>query len=255
MIKPIQLRNIVLGEGMPKLIVPIVDRTRDAILEKVSSFEGRRVDLIEWRVDFFDQADDMAAVNGVLQALRQALPEMPILFTFRTKKEGGEREISMPDYIALNRSAAQSGCADLIDVEIFSGDEVVRELIDAAHAAGVRVVGSNHDFFQTPEKEELVRRLRKMQEMEADIPKIAVMPNSAADVLTLLSATDEMYTQYADRPLITMSMRGLGTISRMAGEIFGSAATFGTVGQESAPGQISVEHLAAALEYLHQAKG
>lgn len=84
-----------------------------------------------------------------------------------------------------------------MDVEAFTGDEVVRDIIESAHESGVVVVASNHDFEKTPEKDEIVRRLRKMQELGADIPKIAVMPQSRKDVLTLLSATEEMVSEYA----------------------------------------------------------
>lgn len=87
--------------------------------------------------------------------------------------------------------------------------------------------------------------------MGADIPKIAVMPQSAGDVLTLLSATEEMARCYADRPIITMSMSSQGVISRLCGEVFGSSMTFGAVGQVSAPGQIPVDQLCQALEILH----
>ena len=86
-----------------------------------------------------------------------------------------------------------------------------------------------------------------------DIPKIAVMPQNKADVLTLLAATEEMYRCYADRPLITMSMSATGVITRLCGEVFGSAMTFGAVGQVSAPGQIPVEKLNSALEIIHNA--
>ena len=48
--------------------------------------------------------------------------------------------------------------------------------------------------------------------------KIAVMPQNKRDVLTLLSATEEMVTDYADRPIITMSMAGTGVISRLCGK-------------------------------------
>lgn len=93
---------------------------------------------------------------------------------------------------------------------------------------------SNHDFHKTPAAEEIVQRLRKMQELGADIPKIALMPQNKADVLTLLSATLEMQERYADRPIITMSMAKTGVISRLSGEVFGSAATFGAVKKASA---------------------
>ena len=35
---------------------------------------------------------------------------------------------------------------------------------------------SNHDFHKTPAKDEIIYRLRRMQELGADIPKIALMP-------------------------------------------------------------------------------
>lgn len=242
-----------LGEGAPKIIVPIVDKTKEAILDRASTFAGEQLDIVEWRADHFAQVDDVNAVLQVLAGLRERLPEKVLLFTFRTSREGGERSISPEDYLTLNRSVAQSGFADLVDVEIFSRN--AQETIDAIHEAGAKVVASNHDFDKTPSHSEIVYRLRRMQDMGADIPKIAVMAQSPRDVLTLLSATEEMYTDYADRPILTMSMRGLGSISRMAGEIFGSCATFGSIGQGSAPGQVSVRDLSQVLDVIHKANG
>ena len=90
-----------------------------------------------------------------------------------------------------------------------------------------------------------------MQELGVDVPKIAVMPQNKKDVITLLAATEEMYTNYSDRPIITMSMAGTGAISRLSGEVFGSALTFGAVGKVSAPGQINVEDLKTVLNIVH----
>ena len=250
--KVAKLRNVEVGAGTPKVIVPIVASTREGILEKAVEFKSHDLHVVEWRVDFYEDVFDQAKVLETLKELRAKLGETPILFTFRTKKEGGEKEIDMETYTALNTAVAQSGDADAIDVEIFSGDDVVRRCVQAIHQAGKVVVGSNHDFDKTPSKSDLIYRLRKMQDLGADIPKIAVMPQSAADVITLLDATQEMHTKYADRPIITMSMSS-GVISRLCGEYFGSSMTFGAVGQVSAPGQIPVEQLNTALKILHDA--
>ena len=91
-----------------------------------------------------------------------------------------------------------------------------------------------------------------MQDMGADIPKIAVMPRTKKDVLTLLAATEEMASEYADRPIITISMSGLGSISRIAGEVFGSCLTFGSGEKASAPGQIDAGKLNSVLQTIHQ---
>ena len=249
--KTVLLRGVEIGAGRPKIIVPIVGKTEQEILDKAAELVQAKPDVVEWRVDYFQGVGDVQRVVDTARELNEALGEIPILFTFRTKREGGEKEIGMEDYTALNRAVAQSSYVDAVDVEIFSGDEVVRKNIAAIHDAGAAVVGSSHEFHRTPEHAELIYRLRKMQDMGADILKVAVMPQNKADVLTLLSATEEMYRLYAQRPLLTMSMASDGVISRLCGEVFGSAATFGMVGQGSAPGQIPADQLEQVLEILH----
>lgn len=101
-----------------------------------------------------------------MQALREVLGEMPILFTFRTSKEGGEKAIETEAYVELNQNAAKTGLVDLVDVEAFTGDDAVKAVVDIAHENGVKVIASNHDFHKTPEKEEIVSRLRKMRSLE-----------------------------------------------------------------------------------------
>lgn len=251
MSKVVEVRGVRIGEGIPKIIVPIVGATREEILQDAETIKKVRMDLVEWRADWFEDVMDFSKVEDVLRELRGALGNTPVLFTFRTAKEGGEKEIDADAYAELNIRAAQTGYLDLVDVEAFTGDETVKRIIEAAHNAGVKVVASSHDFGKTPEKDDIVGRLRKMQEMGADIPKIAVMPRSKKDVLTLLSATEEMASDYADRPIITMSMSGTGLISRLSGEVFGSACTFGAVGKASAPGQMKAEDLDTVLDLIH----
>ena len=249
----VKVRDIEIGAGAPKIIVPIVGKTKEEIIAEAQTFDSIPVDVVEWRVDWFEGVFDFAQVKDVLTDLREVLGNTPILMTFRTSKEGGEKAIDDKAYTELNLNAAKSGLVDLIDVEIFTGDAVVREIIDGAHAAGVKVVASNHDFHKTPAKSDIIYRLRKMQDMGADIPKIAVMPQNKRDVLTLLAATEEMVTDYADRPIITMSMAGTGVISRLCGEVFGSSMTFGAAGKASAPGQMGVNDLNTVLGLLHNA--
>ena len=93
-----------------------------------------------------------------------------------------------------------------------------------------------------------------MQRLGADICKIATMPHSPAEHASLLDATRIMAEEHADRPLITMAMGALGIVSRVSGETFGSAATFGIAGNPSAPGQIPAEDLHAVLTALRRAR-
>lgn len=249
---PVIVRNIKIGEDRPKICVPIVGTTKEEILKEAASFHSIPVDIAEWRVDWFNHVFDFSKVIETAKEMREILGEIPILFTFRTAKEGGEKAIDEKKYASLNTQVAQSGYVDLIDVEAFTGDEIVEHMIEEAHSCGVKVIASNHDFHKTPSKDEIVNRLCKMQQLGADIPKIAVMPQSKKDVLTLLSATLEMMEEHNETPVITMSMSGTGVVSRLIGESFGSALTFGAASKASAPGQIDVKELEQILEIIHK---
>lgn len=248
---PVIVRNVKIGEGIPKICVPIVGTTLEEILNEARYLKNIPKDLVEWRADYFQDVFDFEKVKDVLVELRKALCETPLLFTFRTEGEGGEKAIDNGTYLSLNKTAAETGDVDLIDVEICSNEDIVRDIIKYANENHVKVIASNHDFEKTPDKEEIISRLQRMQEMGADILKIAVMPQSRSDVLTLLSATEEMVRIYAEKPVVTMSMSGMGLVSRMAGEVFGSAITFGSARKASAPGQIPSGELSQILNVLH----
>ncbi|NFA42858.1 type I 3-dehydroquinate dehydratase [Clostridium botulinum] len=250
--KVVQVKNVKIGEGIPKICVPIVGATSKEILDEAENLKELTLDIVEWRVDFYEEVFDMEKVKDTLSKLITTLNEIPLIFTFRNKIEGGEREIPTEYYLKLNLEVAKTKLVDLIDVELFIGDDLVKEIVEVAHNNEVKVIISNHDFFKTPCKEEIVSRLIKMIQLNGDLPKIAVMPQCEIDVLTLLYATNEVKNKYPDNPIITMSMSGRGVISRIAGEIFGSCLTFGAAKKASAPGQIGAEELNFVLKLLHE---
>ncbi|TDL66135.1 type I 3-dehydroquinate dehydratase [Rhodococcus qingshengii] len=250
--RSVTVKGITIGEGAPKICVPMVGKTIPELIEEAEFLKTTDLDVVEWRVDFFDDVEDLEKVKVALNEIRSILHDIPLVFTFRSAKEGGEKEVSTEYYFDLNKAMAASGQIDIVDIELFNDGEEIKSVISAAHDNKVYVIISNHDFDKTPDKEEIISRLRNAQNLGGDLPKIAVMPKSAADVLTLLDATNTMNEQYADRPIITMSMAGKGVISRLAGEIFGSALTFGAAKKPSAPGQVPVTELRNILSLVNR---
>ncbi|MBO0472653.1 type I 3-dehydroquinate dehydratase [Enterococcus ureasiticus] len=246
----VTVKNVTLGSGSPKIIVPLVGKNEVELIEEAKHLLTIDCDLVEWRVDFFDQVADFQAAAEMSKKISEILADKPVLLTFRTKQEGGEIPFSDEQYFGLYKTVIANGAIDLLDVELFMDDTLVQQTIEAAHEKGIKIVMCNHDFDKTPNKEEIVSRLCRMQEKNADICKIAVMPQCAEDVLTLLVATNEMKTAHADRPIVTMSMGQLGMVSRMCGEVFGSAMTFGAAKKASAPGQVPVGELREVLKTL-----
>ncbi|MCC8128569.1 MAG: type I 3-dehydroquinate dehydratase [Clostridiales bacterium] len=251
--EPVNVRGLTIGSGRPKIAVPVLGETREALLAEAEQVKSVPADLAEWRVDWFADWSDRTALLETGAALRAALGDLPILATFRTAAEGGQQETSQKDYVNLIRALASSGLADLVDIEVFTAGENVTALIGSCHQAGMLALLSSHDFQHTPGEEEMVRRLTWMDGLGADLSKLAVMPHTGSDVLALLSATDRAARQ-ARRPIVTMSMGGLGTVSRLAGEVFGSAITFGSAARASAPGQVPAGQLAEILELLEPGK-
>lgn len=247
----VTVRGVTIGSGRPKICVPVLGRSEADILSSARAALDCRPDVVEWRMDWFEGVEQTDAVISILRQLRYLFDTTPLLCTFRSAREGGEQEITPHYYVDLLCRVSASGDADLVDVELFSGPDVVDQIVATAHQKDVAVIGSSHDFSQTPPEEEIISRLEQMATLGCDIAKIAVMPQTPGDVLTLLSATERMHTKHPEIPIITMSMGQLGLVSRLCGEVFGSALTFGAAGQVSAPGQAPVQALRQVLELLH----
>lgn len=250
--KPVRVRNVTIGVGRPKICVPIVGKNREEILNFAEKITQSRADMVEWRVDWYESVMEFDKLCEVMAELRNILKDKPLLFTFRTMQEGGECAIGEAAYRKLNCDVCRTGMADLIDIELSAGTDTVKDIMKTAHECKVYGIVSSHDFEKTPSKEIMISKLYAMQELGADIAKIAVMPQEKKDVLRLLSAAEEVTTKGSQIPIVAISMGRYGSISRISGEIFGSSVTFGTVEKSSAPGQFDAGKLYDILESIHQ---
>lgn len=253
----LRLRGTTLGSGVPAVCVPLVATSPAAAAADAAALPPGAADVVEVRLDHVaGAAADPALVTATLAAVRAVLPEdVPVLATFRTAREGGAQPAGDDAYAAVVRTAVEAaadGLADAVDVELATPEALRDDLLAATRAHGVPVVVSTHDFTGTPSAGALVDVLRRQRDAGADVCKVAVMPADADDVLTLLQAT-RTFAREADRPVVTIAMGGLGLVTRLAGEVFGSALTFGAVGAASAPGQLDVVRLRAVLALVHDA--
>lgn len=231
-----------------KTIVPITAKTKEQALAQAQIIANTAdADLAEFRIDLLSFASDTKQVIALGHELKKILGNKPMIATIRTKNEGGQLEISDADYGKTYQAYLKNPFMDWLDVEMFRDQKVVSEIVQQAHQKKVLVVMSNHDFQKTPSQDEIEKRLLKQDQMGADVLKIAVMPKSKQDVFTLMNATLKV-SQQTTKPLLTMSMGQLGTISRVATANMGGSYSFGMIGQASAPGQIDVTKLKQILQ-------
>ena len=214
-------------------------------------------DLIEWRADYSEE-DPREVLQGQLpRVLADILGTVPLLYTYRTREEGGNGTLSGKAYIDLLRLAANVPTVDLIDVEalrIGQGtkglndpetwhvDPEAQDLIVDLRQSGKQIIASSHEWAGMPDAAELDARLRALMESGADACKIACMAQSKEDVVRFMDWSKRK-SRCIDHPLIAIAMGEEGIISRVRAHDMGMALTFASVGTTTAPGQISITDL------------
>lgn len=254
--KPIELDGKPLAGGrLPAICAPLVGRTRAQLLLEAAAVAARKPDLLEWRVDFFEGIADTAQVVALAAQIKRAASGIPLLFTRRSMREGGERvALSEQQVVDLYRAVCAAGQVEIVDFELGNEPAHVREVRELSRAHGVKLIASFHDFNATPALDVLNERFADAERLGADVAKVAVMPRAMDDVLTLLAATLQS-SRKLGIPVVSMSMGGYGALTRLCGWAFGSAMTFAVGDKSSAPGQMPIADVEAGIAILRKALG
>lgn len=237
------VRDLVLGCGRPKICVPLSFKSEADLPSLLNGLTY--ADLVEWRADSLDLWDDRRKVISVLKILRQSI-KMPLIFTCRTSTDGGTISPDKRYYVDLICDVADSGQADIIDVEMNSYYK--EEILHKAKITGTGTILSYHNFNETPY--DIGSTLNEMVKLNADIYKVAYMPKNKKDVLRLMESAIEFNDKNPDKLLISISMGTLGIITRIMAKFIDSPLTFGSSGNKSAPGQFDSDKLLEVLEIV-----
>lgn len=248
--------NQIIGAGTEPLIcTPLVGINQTKILIELANVLEKKPDIIEWRADFFESISNTDQVIGLANIIKEIAGDLPIIFTIRSIREGGQPiTLSDSEAIALNKAICSSTSIEYVDCELSNPPEHFQELCKVAHKNGKRVIASFHNFLCTPNRDTLQQKFTQAEEYGADVAKVAVMPKTLEDVLTLFHVTLEAKSRLKI-PLITMSMGELGAVTRLFGGVFGSTVSF-AIGQDcSAPGQVPIEDLHTVFHIITKAMG
>ena len=250
--RPIIIKGKHIGEGKPIICVPVMGKTKNEIVESIKKMVNDKCEMIEWRVDAFEECNSVNALKAVIEEVAPLLKDTLFVYTYRTKRQGGLGELPEDVVADIRLAAAETGLVDFIDGEYFMIDHP-RKIIKELKKFDVHIIASHHDFNDTPGNRIINSILEKMNDSGADVVKLAVMPQTMDDVMNLLIETNDFHNRYPKKPLITMSMGKLGSVSRVIGEYVGSCVTFGAKEVASAPGQLEYSELNQVLNILHKA--
>lgn len=262
--KTIKVKDVIIGEGMPKICVPLIPERLEEISAAAAKAGESGCDIVEWRLDrlrkwtdnYFGTKREAAIedINTGLELIRRET-QAPIILTLRSADEGGFADLRRRDYYSVIRDIIDECCPDIIDIEGIDQEnedwfDMVEFIANMAHENGIAVILSNHDFDKTPPMEEIVKRLCVMAEMGADIPKVAYMPRKPEDVDTVIHAA-AIASEYFDKPFIALSMSAEGLPSRICNGQSGTAITFAAASGKSAPGQVDVSEMQELLRRFY----
>ena len=183
--KKVTVKNKVFGGPIPLICLPLVAKDRSALLHQAAELNRLDPDLLEWRIDGYDQVEDISACLEALQALKVAMESIPLIFTCRIHLEGGFKELSQETRLQLITSAIESGGVEIVDVEMCNEPAFIEKVKTKAQTCNTKLILSYHNFAETPDETFIHDKLVMAQDMGADIAKLAVTPKNYADVLDI----------------------------------------------------------------------
>ena len=223
-----------------KLIVSVMPRSIEES-QAIDALRYQDADIIEWRADFLPKE----AILQVAPAIFEKFAGRELVFTLRTRAEGGQIELSSEEYVQMIKEVAQLYQPDYIDFEYFSYKDVFDQMLDFPN-----LVLSYHNFQETPEN--LMEILSELTSLNPKVVKIAVMANTEQDVLDLMNFTRGFKTLNPEQEYVTISMGKVGKVSRITSDVTGSSWTFASLDEASAPGQISLSSMKKIRELLNE---
>ena len=193
---------------------------------------------IELRFDWLDTAAERHKLIALLK-IRARKQQISFIATCRRQNAGGKFRGGVTEQLSLLRSAITAGCL-WVDLEIETVESFPGFALDLYTARARRIL-SYHDFRGVPPAAKLARIVRRMENLCADrgfgAIKIAVKCESLREGLQLLALARER------RNIIAIPMGEICAPLRILALRDGSALSYASVEEATAPGQIPLAEL------------
>ncbi|KAI0378406.1 Pentafunctional AroM protein [Hypomontagnella monticulosa] len=204
------------------------------------------VDAVELRVDLLDDITP-ESVGKQISLLRSAA-KIPIIFTLRSKSQGGRFDYkSEKELLPLYQTAMRTG-VEYVDLEMTLSDETLDTIIQS-RGSSTRVIASHHD----PEGKLSWKNggwqtwyNRALQ--YGDIIKLVGVAKKMEDNFSLASFKDRMSAAHG-KPIIALNMGTIGKLSRILNN-FLTPVSHPELPFKAAPGQLSAAEIRSGLALI-----
>ena len=211
-----------------KIAIPIFQNKCENVIEVAQDCIDKGADILEFRIDALKNPN----INEIKDTIEHI--NFPMIATNRINTEGGSFKGNEEERFNILYECCD--LVDYVDIELQSKDEYIKKI----HNTGVTTIVSYHDFEKTPNLNEITYIVEKEQKL-GDIAKVAFMPKTLEDTLTILAVLSHC------KDTIAISMGDLGSYTRIMASKFNSPITFAAGRDATAPGQIDIETMKALL--------
>lgn len=221
-----------------RICVCIKAKNYDDAVEMLEKAEALSVDLAEIRLDYMTKLKDFRELPRSTR--------LPLIATFRPKRQGGIYEGKEADRVKILRKSATAGF-EYVDLELDTPG--VGELAEELKELGVKVIISYHDFKRTPDIRELRWLLSRELSYQPHVCKLVTYARNLNDNLVCLTFLSRLKR---DVKVVCFTMGKLGLISRVLSPLYGGFFTYASLskGFETAPGQLTVEELRTFVKLI-----
>lgn len=194
-------------------------------------------DAVELRVDHLSDHSPHNVMKQ-LSYLRMATGSLPVVFTIRTKAQGGLFPNDWKKVIALYRASFKAA-VEYIDLEL-TMPHGIHTIVMKEKTSVTKVIGSHHDFAAAFkwDSEEWENRFNQAISLNVDIVKFVGMAKCLEDNWAL----EYFRSKHQSKPLIAINMSEVGKISRVINNLL-TPITSSDLPSSAAPGQLTIKQI------------
>lgn len=229
----------------PILCISIMEKTQAEIVQLAEHMSKTPTDMVEWRMDFFQEKDSLEKLKECLIELRNHLYTKQLLLTMRVQGEGGHQVWNQGKLcLYLDFLTQNTQLYDGVDIELSTLKQISieeRELfISQLKNDHKFLIGSYHQFQGMEDATAILNRCIEIGKLPVDIVKVAYLPESVEEVERFVEISTRVKLP-EEMKKVMIAMSDLGKELRIRPEITGSAIAYCSYQKETTLGQISME--------------
>lgn len=207
-----------------KIVLPFYPNSSFGYIDKFD----KNIDAIEFRADF------SADITGDLRKLRELKGDKKLIFTLRSKNQGGLFEED-PLYSEIIRTVIDEELADYVDLELDKAPHVIKDLSLLAEKKSIRLILSYHKFNDKLEMSDFRALIDKASQYAYDLLKLVDASQDIDDILEKIGLIDK-------NTMLYIAMGKTGSFTRIKSNFYDPLLSFAGL-EDKGLGQLSTDFL------------